>query len=357
MAVGDSDPGSTIPQPGGLGPATPRPSSHAFGSGASAGSSWSSANLSVAPEDLSGERMLRDATKMPFEQRQVPSLGGIMLLAKLGQGGMGAVYYGVHPRLRTEVAVKVLPFHLADRNPELVNRFVREAQIAAQIKSPHLVGVTDVNEENGLFYLVMEFVRGTSAGSYLKKIKAGGGAGLSEGEALDICVAAVTGLAAAHMKGIIHRDIKPDNVLIPAVQGGTLDMKECKLADLGLARGEESGQSLTGTQAVMGTPGYMAPEQGMDARKAGKPADVFSVGAMLYALLCGNAPFRDGPALAVIFKAINEPHEPLSTYRPDVSPGTLALIDRCLAKHPQERYADASALLEALKVCRSALGA
>jgi len=197
-------------------------------------------------EDLSTEQLLRAAPRMNVGECVVPALGGIPLLGKLGQGGMGAVYYGVHPRLHLEVAVKVLAPQLSFQSPQAVERFFREARTAARVKSPHLVAVLDVNEDQGLYFLVMEFIRGISAGGYLKQMKAQGSPGMPEAMALDICSAAVKGLAAAHEEGIIHRDIKPDNILIPlSKDGSALRFNESKLADLGLARGEQADQGLT----------------------------------------------------------------------------------------------------------------
>ncbi len=310
--------------------------------------------LSIPPQDLSTEKLLSGAPKQDFETKMVPSLGGIPLLAKLGQGGMGAVYYGFHPSLLREVAVKVLPFHLAERQPDMIDRFFREARIAASIKSPFLVSVTDAREEQGLCYLVMEFVSGPSAGGYMKKSYP---RGLSEDAALDICIAATQGLMAAHEEGIIHRDIKPDNILLPGGKNGKVPrLEEAKLADLGLARSEEHGQSLTGSQTAMGTPGYMAPEQAMDARKCGKPADIFSMGATLYALLTGRSPFHGPAGMEIILATMQKPHERVTSIRPEVSAPTASLIDRCLEKQAQHRYRDAATLLSALRACRAALG-
>ncbi len=312
---------------------------------------------SVSTQDLTRDPLVTNAQRCDFGGIARPMLGGIPLLAKLGQGGMGAVYYGIHPRLQTEVAVKVLPFHLAEQQPELIQRFFREAQIAARVKSPHLVSVTDVNQESGLFYLVMEFISGKSAGSYLKAVKQSGENWLKEDEALDICVAATEGLDAAHQEGIIHRDIKPDNIMIPKLKGSDLlNFKAAKLADLGLARGEELGQSLTGAGACMGTPGYMAPEQALDAKAVRKPGDVFSMGATLYALLSGNAPFGGSVLFKMLQSTMNDPHPPLRQIRADLSDATITLIDLCLQKDPARRYKDAHALLEAMRLCRASLG-
>src|SRR6185295_15065302 len=155
----------------------------------------------------SRDEFIIHAPRTQIEGKMVPTLGGIPLLHKLGQGGMGAVYYGIHPGFKKEVAIKVLPFHLAQKNPDLINRFFREARIAANVRSKHLVHVTDVAQEAGISYLVMEYV---------------------------------TGMTAAHNAGIIHRDVKPDNILIPKYAGDDrLDYKSAKLADLGLARKDD----------------------------------------------------------------------------------------------------------------------
>ncbi len=308
-------------------------------------------------EDLSGDALLTTAPRIAFAGSDVPALGGIALLSKLGQGGMGAVYFGVHPRLRMEVAVKVLPFHLANQQPQLVQRFFREGQIAARVKSPHLVSVIDVNEEQGLFYLVMEYVDGVSAGGLIRKVRKENKQtrGLAETDALDLCIAATQGLACAHENGVIHRDIKPDNILIPKDKAGAPVLTHAKVADLGLARIDDGDSSLTGAQSTMGTPGFMAPEQANDAKSAGKPADVFSMGATLYALLSGAPPFQETTSLATILAAIQKPHIPLTNYRSDVTLPTQEIIDRSLAKDPAVRYADAAEMLVALQNARDAL--
>lgn len=309
---------------------------------------------SLAPQDLTKDKILLAAPRVVFNDVAVPALGGIPLIAKIAQGGMGAVYLGFKPLLNVEVAVKVLPLHLVAAQPDLIEQFVREARIAARIQSPHLVAVTDVNEENELFYLVMEFVNGKSAGKYLKECKAEGKAGVDERVALEICIAASEGLAAAHAEGVVHRDIKPDNIMIPKAKGGdVLVFSGSKVADLGLAHGEDSGRSVFSSQ-VVGTPGYMAPEQWEAAGKAGKPADVFSFGATLYALLAGASPFS-GSMTQMLHATLEAPHAPIRSLRSDISASTAALIDRCLNKDPAARYADGFALLDALKTCRKNL--
>lgn len=334
-------------------PLSPLPASS--GSGDSESRATEAFTPSVAIQDLSSDSLLMPAPRESFAGKSVPALGGIPILAKLGQGGMGAVYYGVHPRLDIEVAVKVLPLHLAEQQPELVDRFMREAKIAARIKSPHLVGVSDVNQERGLFYLVMEFVYGRSAGAFLRETRKSGSTGINESVALDICIAATEGLVAAHAAGVIHRDIKPDNILIPQVRNSSdLLFVASKLADLGLAR-NEIGRSLTGSQNALGTPGYLAPEQAINARTAGKQADVFSMGAALYALLSGASPFHGETPLNTILATLQKAHTPLPRLCPEISVETAVLVDQCLEKEPKDRFADGSYLLTALKASRAAL--
>jgi len=340
-----------------------KPSASGSRSPATKGSSGSSSYaglarnvvISVTEQDLIGEGLLQQAPRMDFKGRKVPSLGGIPLISKLGQGGMGAVYYGIHPGLQIEVAVKVLPLALAQ--PEAIQRFYREAQIAAKIQSPHLVAVRDVNQEHGLYYLVMEYINGMTSGGHLKKMKEKGSTGLPERDALSICIAATEGLAVAHNAAIIHRDIKPDNILVPTYRGKEeLDFNSARLSDLGLAR-QEQGEGLTVTAVGLGTAGYMAPEQAMNARTVGKAADIWSMGATLYALIAGRAPFKGDTPVNTIVASVQDPHEPITNLRADVSVVTQALIDCCLDKKAEGRFPDGAALLEGMKVCRDVLGA
>ncbi len=302
---------------------------------------------SLPPEDLLADEVLLRATRVNLSGRSIPALGGIPLFRKLGQGGMAAVYYGIHPRLNQEVAVKVLPIFLAQRQPKLAQRFLREAQIAARVCSPNLVSVMDVNAENGILFIVMEFVTGSTAAAHVRESCNTTRQGLPEAIALEICIAASEGLAAAHGSGIVHRDVKPENIMVPLGP----NYRGSKLADLGLAHLDEAESDLTADQSCMGTPGFIAPEQAIDARTAGKPADIFSMGATLYALLSGSPPFQGETPLNTILATVQQPHTPMRSYRTDLTMPTLHLIERCLEKEPERRFGDGAALLSELRKC------
>ncbi len=294
------------------------------------------------PDDLLADRLL---STLPLDNDGRPVLGGVVLLRKLGAGGMGAVYLGLQPELKREVAVKILPFNLAEQEPSIVGRFLVEARLAASLDSPHVVRVLDVGCENETHYLVMQYVPGESAGALLRRHREKTGGGLPRDVVLRLGIAAARGLAAAHAAGIVHRDVKPDNLLVP---GDRID--DAKLADLGLAK-PEGGSTTAGTlsHVAMGTPGYMAPEQAENAKAAGPPADVFAFGATLYALATGQPPFRSNSLLATMRAAAVEEPAPLP---PSLGPGLVSLIQRCLQKNPKARYPDGAALLKALERVR-----
>ena len=308
-------------------------------------------------EDLTSQSFLAQSKRAKFMGKVVPVVGGIPLWSKLGQGGMAAVYYGIHPRLQVEVAVKVLLPHLAESQPDLIDRLYREAQIAARIRAPQLVTVMDVNQEANIFYMVMEYVEGESAGRHLREARTRGECGLSERTALDIVLSATEGLAAAHQMGVIHRDIKPDNILVPVDhRSKAARFRQSKLADLGVARMDHGDMGLTQDVCTLGTPGFMAPEQASDAGRVSATADVFSMGATLYNLLTGERPFAGQSPMEVVMATIREPHRPIHQLRNDLSHGVIAVLDRCLAKPPDNRFQDATELSYALQVCHQELG-
>jgi formylglycine-generating enzyme required for sulfatase activity/serine/threonine protein kinase len=311
----------------------------------------------VPADELADEPLLAECSWTDCHGEERPAIGRYALFGVLGRGGMGTVFYGVDPRVDVEVAIKVMARDLQDRQPGMVRRFVQEAQLSARLRSPHIVRVVDVDRDHatGGFYLVMEYVRGESAGEWLERVIGRGKRGAAEIDALDVCIGGTHGLASAHQEGIVHRDVKPDNILIPADEDGRLMYRQSKLADLGLARADDVVQRLTGTIMMLGTPGYAAPEQAKDGRLAKKPADVFTVGTTLYAMLTGTAPFARSNPVQAIFATLHGRCKPVETLRPDVSAPTLALLRKCMEPRPEKRFKDAAALLKALLLCRENL--
>lgn len=307
------------------------------------------------------DELLAAASRMDLNGRSVPVLGGILLLSKLGQGGMGAVYYGIHPRLDQEVAVKVFPKWMANHDPSAAHRFIREARLAFSVRSPHLIAVIDVNEENGILYLVMEYVKGQTAADYQRDIALRTAKNLSETIVLDLCIGAARGLEAAHRQGVIHRDVKPDNIMIPYANHAAaprhmqkpLNFAGTKLLDLGLARKEMRDKSTQRSGFCLGTPGFMAPEQTMDASSVGKPADVFAMGATMFSLLTGKIPSAKRSTRRSPFTKPRPAHRPIRALNPEISDPVAQLIDRCLELQPEKRPPDATALLRALRTARS----
>ena len=308
-------------------------------------------------EDLSADPLLKAAARMHWDGGEVPSVGGLALLRRLGRGGMGVVYFGFHPGLGVPRAVKFLPAADAQRDARAVRRFLREARLAASIQHPHLVQTLDVSQDEatGLHYLVMEYVDGVPASAFLAP-PSGTVGPLQETEALDLLLAVTEGMAAAHRLGIVHRDLKPPNLLVPAGAGGGFRFAESRVSDLGLARSEEVEGELTDSRMGMGTAGYMAPEQWIDVKHAKKPADVFGLGATLYALLAGRSPFARASRYESQVATMRGEYVPIGDAVPGVSRGTQALIATCLQVKESERFPDAPALLEALHRVRDSLG-
>ena len=311
----------------------------------------------VPPAELARDRQLSGCGWVALGGVMRPALGGIALLARLGRGGMGVVYFGVNPRIGREMAVKVLPTALGERTTEMRERLLREARLAAQIRSEHVVSVIDVDRDRatGSYYLLMEFVDGISACAWVASLVEAGAGGAPELAALEVTIAATRGLAAAHGEGIVHRDVKPENVLIPRSRQGELALGRAKLSDLGLARIESVEGDLTSTMIALGTPGYMAPEQVHDARTAGKSADVFSMGATLYSLLAGACPFGNITPMEISDALLQGRWRPIREAFPGVSETTATIVERCLAADPTARYPDAAALLEALLASHAAV--
>ena len=299
----------------------------------------------------------RSAGTDPLENRQ--QLGRFRLLRKLGEGGMGAVYQAEDPLDGRVVAVKVLRSELA-RNETSLKRFHREARMLAEVESPYIANLLELNEDDGLQYLVMEFVAGQNV---FERLKACGH--FPEAEAVAIAADVARALREAHLRGIVHRDLKPENILLieettsnlssiastasPASPASALP--RVKLTDFGLAREsrESESQQVTYAGALLGTPLYMAPEQCLGQTVVDVRADVYSMGATLFHLLIGRPPFEANSIAGVIAKQINEPAPLVRTLDRELSEAIEQIVAKCLAKSPESRYQNAGELLDDLE--------
>ncbi|MBL8797604.1 MAG: serine/threonine protein kinase [Planctomycetia bacterium] len=281
------------------------------------------------------------ARRVLLGQVQSLVLGSCAVQEELGAGGMGVVYKALHRGLNKPVAVKVLP-PAVSANPSAVKRFRREALASARLMHPNLVAALDTGEEQGVHFLVLEFVDGCDLG---RQVKEHGPLPLAE--ALDCVLQAGAGLACAHAAGIVHRDVKPHNLIRDS--RGTV-----KVLDLGLARldavdgqrGDDSGtDSLTKTGSFMGSCDYIAPEQAMNIKSADHRADIYSLGCTLHFLLTGRPPYTGETGMEKIFAHREKPIPTL----PGVPRGVQAAFRRMMAKKPEERFATMAEALAALR--------
>ncbi len=260
---------------------------------------------------------------------------------EVGRGGMGIVYGAKDKRLKRTVAIKILPPELSFRS-EIRTRFLREAETAAQLNHPHIVPIYSVDEAEGLVYFVMACVDGDNLG---KRIHERGP--LPIDDARRILAEVADALAYAHARGVVHRDVKPDNILFDE-DGHAL------VTDFGIATARFHGR-LTNTGRAMGTPHYMSPEQAMGKMVDGR-SDVYALGVVLYEVLAGAPPF-DGPdAYSVGYKHVHEAPVPLEEVDSRIPAAIARVVMRCLLKSPAERYATAAELAEALIAAISAMG-
>jgi serine/threonine-protein kinase len=269
-------------------------------------------------------------------------LGQYLLLERLGEGGMGQVFKARHQRLERIVALKVIrPERLT--GPESVQRFQREARAAGRLHHPNIVAVYDADEVNGTHFIAMEYVEGADLAQLVKQRGP-----LPLPEACDSIRQAALGLQHAHERRLVHRDIKPHNLL--RTSKGVV-----KVLDMGLARlhnaadgGDGSTEALTREDAVMGTPDYIAPEQAVSSHSVDIRADLYSLGCTLYFLLAGKPPFFGGSLTEKLLKhQLDEPH-PIEVLRPDVPPGLAAIVRKLMAKRPEQRYRTPAELAAAL---------
>ena len=274
---------------------------------------------------------------MPLNNGDV--FAGYTIVRRLGSGGMGEVYLVQHPRLPRRDALKVLPAALT-ADSEYRQRFSREADLAAELWHPHIVGIHDRGEFEGQLWLSMDYVEGTDAAELLRSRYP---SGLPKALAFEIVSAVSDALDYAHLRGLLHRDVKPANIL---VTGDDPRRRRILLADFGIARQVGDISGLTATNMVMGTTAYAAPEQLMGSGIDGR-ADQYALGCTAFHLLTGSAPYQDSSPAVVITQHLSAPPPSIGERRPDLA-DLNAVVTRVLAKSPADRYPSCSDFAAAL---------
>ncbi len=283
---------------------------------------------------------MSDPADRPLPARLAEALGDAYTIeGEVGRGGMGVVYRARDERLQRRVAIKVLPPELAFQK-DIRERFTREAQTAARLSHPHIVPIHTVGEGQGLVYFVMGYVDGESvAGRIRRRGK------LPVDEARRIMAETADALSAAHALSIIHRDIKPDNILLEGPRGRVM------VTDFGIAKAlsSTSGATLTGAGVAIGTPAFMSPEQAAGEREIDGRSDVYSLGVVTFQMLTGELPFTAPTVAGILMKQITEPAPDVRARRPDVPEDLALAVSRCLEKDPENRWPSADALRRALE--------
>jgi serine/threonine-protein kinase len=257
---------------------------------------------------------------------------------EIGRGGMSVVYRARDLRLNRPVAIKVLPPELA-YDPTVGSRFTREAQTSAQLTHPQIVPIYDVGERDGIAYFVMGLITGGNLAALLEQQPR-----RPVDEVRRLLAEVADALSYAHLRGIIHRDIKADNILLDAESGRAM------VTDFGIARAVESGTRLTLTGIAVGTPTYMSPEQALGEREIDGRSDIYSLGVLGYQMLTGRVPFTATNPMALLLKHVSERPRPIAELRPEAPKLLADAIERALLKAPEDRWPTAAAFRDALSL-------
>ena len=283
---------------------------------------------------------MTDSAQTPLAQRLQEALAGTYTIeGEIGRGGMGVVYRARDERLQRRVAIKVLPPELAFQE-EIRARFTREAQTAAKLSHPHVVPIYDVGSNGDLVYFVMGYVDGESLGGRIKRRGQ-----LPAEEVRRIMKETADALSAAHALSIIHRDIKPDNILLDGTRGRVM------VTDFGIAKALQggSGATLTSAGVAIGTPSYMSPEQAAGEKEIDGRSDLYSLGIVAYQMCVGQPPFAAPTVAGILMKQITEPAPLVSESRDDIPEDLGLAVARCLEKDPENRWPTADALRRSLE--------
>ena len=281
---------------------------------------------------------------LPGGDVEKPMLGRYQVEKELGKGAMGVVYQGRDPKIGRVVAIKTMALSQEfepDELKDVKERFFREAETAGRLTHPHIVTIYDAGEEHDLAYIAMEFLKGKDLTPYNKP-----GNLLPLEKALSITARVAEALAYAHKNNVVHRDIKPANIMYEA------ESDSVKVTDFGIARITDSSRTKTGM--VLGTPSYMSPEQ-LAGRKIEGRSDLFSLGATFYQLACGRLPFEGESMAQLMFKIANEPHADIRTYNVQLPACVAAIVNKALAKDPDQRYQSGEQMAKALQLCLQSL--
>jgi serine/threonine protein kinase len=261
-------------------------------------------------------------------------IAGYRIQSLIGEGAIGSVFKALQISMDRIVAIKILsPKH--SQNDRMREKFMTEARTAAKLSHPNIVQAIDVGQEGGFYYFVMEYLDGPTVGHLLKR-----GGALDERRTVQIVMQVAQALEYAHRHGIVHRDIKPDNIMM--TREGVV-----KLCDLGLARTVHDPDKVK-AGIIAGTPYYMSPEQARGEPTLDGRADLYSLGAAFYHMVTGEVPFSGDSAVAVVTKHLTEPLKPPKEKQPLLSPSINHIIVKCMVKNKEERYAGAADLIKDL---------
>lgn len=274
------------------------------------------------------------------EKMEGQDIGGCKIVAKIATGGMGTVYRALQVSMSRPVAIKCLAEDFA-KDQQYVQRFVREARAAGELSHTNLIHVMDVGVFQGVYYYIMELVDGQSLDRILR-IKER----LGPETVVEIMLQAAKALSYAHSHDIIHRDIKPDNLMI--TKEGTV-----KIADLGIAKKLDRTREATDAGLVLGTPNYMAPEQATDAALTDRRSDVYALGSTVYHMLSGKPPYQGKNALEILTNVVKRKPEPIEKLRPDLPKHLLQIINKMMARDPERRYQSMDELVKAVELYKA----